>query len=192
MKKNVRAHSRFNKVIFLGALLFSQISFSAQISGRFSSVGGELSLTSFDQRTVTPLRAFNSQTTGDLLRLSTGDLLAATGEYSGSTFVVTSVDFVGLQELLGVWLSGNNMVNFESFTSVKAHLSTMKKPLSFSMTYSLSPGETNSWRVFFSDKNDVLLGSLTLKKNTAALQFIDAETGETSKVIELRKTPAYQ
>lgn len=172
------------------SLSFSAI--AAQISGFFTNFSGQYSLTTIDQGKKITLRAFNTQTTADLSRLKTGDLLSASGEYSGDVFVVTHVDFVGLRELLGVWLSGNNIMNFQSFTNVTAHLINLDKPVSVSMTYSLSPGETNSWRIYFSDKNDIILGTITIKKNTAALQFVDTETGEMSKVIELKKIQGYQ
>lgn len=174
------------------AIFISSKSFAEQISGYVTTCAGNLVLVSEDQQTKTPIRAFNTQSATDLARLSFGDFLTATGEYSDSTFVVTNVDFVGLKQLIGVWLAGSNVVNFSSFTNVTARTLISKRKNAVDLTYSLSPGETDSWRIFFSDNDNILLGTLTLKKNTAALQFIDSDTGELSKVIELKKIQGYQ
>jgi hypothetical protein len=163
-----------------------------QMSGYFSTNGNKTFLLTLDRTKRIEIRPFNTQAAVHLSRLKTGDLLSGTGDISNDVFVVNSVDFVGLKELLGVWLAGNNVMDFQSFSSVKAHLTADNRPVTLSMKYSITPGEENEWRVFFSDSDEIQLATLFLKKNTAALQFIDSQTGELSKVIELKKITSYQ
>jgi hypothetical protein len=182
----------FGLVMFISNITFVSQLQAMQLSGYFSSVSGRSYLITFDRSKKIEIRPFNTQAAVHLSRLKTGDLLAGTGDVSNDVFVINSIDFVGLKELLGVWLAGNNIMDFQSFSSVKAHLTSDNRPVTLNMKYSITPGEENEWHVFFSDNDEVQLATLTLKKNTAALQFIDSQTGDLSKVIELKKITSYQ
>lgn len=119
-----------------------------------------------------------------LEKLNDGDAIKGSAQLIQETYVVQSVDFVGLQRILGLWKTKSTVVNFVDFSQVQFHV-----PGSLSSYhYAISPtNTTDQWQVYFSDSSSVVLGSLSVDDQRAVIQLFDTETGNVTSSYELRK-----
>ena len=181
--------------LFLFVFAFSVFSSAEQLTGYFHNNSGAYTIKPHSKNRIIKLFSYSVDVENIFERLKTGDLVTLSGELTDDSFVVTAIDFIGLRDLLGIWASSSNEVfHFQSFTNVSKYLAaTDSEPQQAeNYQYSLSPDEDHKWKIFLSTDSEVLIGILRIKKNTAALQLIDSETGETSKDIELTRIQGYQ
>lgn len=181
--------------LFLLVFAFTTFSSAEQLTGYFRNNAGSYSIKPHSKNNVIQLFSYSVDVEDIFQRLKTGDLVTLSGELTEQSFVVTGVDFIGLRELLGIWATTSNEVfHFQSFTTASKYLAAngSQPPQAENYQYSLSPDDDHKWRIFLSTDTEVLIGILRIKKNTAVLQLIDSETGETSKDIELTRIQGYQ
>ncbi len=56
------------------------------------------------------------------------------------------------------------------------------------LTYSISPDVDGKWQIFFSSQSEVTLASLQFNsKTTASIMFYDADTGQPSTKLDIKK-----
>lgn len=119
-----------------------------------------------------------------LEKLNDGDTIKGSAQLIQETYVVQSVDFVGLQRILGLWKTKSTVVNFVDFSQVQFHVPGALS----SYHYAISPTNTSDqWQVYFSDSSSVVLGSLSVDDQRAVIQLFDTETGNVTSSYELRK-----
>ena len=183
-----RVSFNFLNLTILLLIQLSSIVFADNLSGLINIENNKFFLLS-ENSTKLEVKPLNQTTSLNLQRLNTGDFLMGTGEILNGNIVLQSIDFVGLKKLLGLWSSPTSWLNFESFSSVTVLFPNDIRPTSKSVTlqYSISPANQNTWRIFFSDEKSVALAILKLKEGTAEIQFLNSNTGEPSKLIELEK-----
>lgn len=137
-----------------------------------------------------PLRSLNQTTSQNLSKLTQGDFMVGHGDLINNEIILSSIDFVGLKKLLGVWVTSQlySWVDFKDFTTVTTFLpnATGSKKV-VRLKYSITPSEDKSWKVFFSDDNSIVLASLFLYADSAVLKFYDSENGNVSETIQLQK-----
>lgn len=141
------------------------------------------------------IHSLNQETQNSLSKLRDRDLITGVGTFTkDNSILVEGIDFVGLRQLLGVWVSDAAWVNFKDFTTVNVYYQdegTQKSQLEYSVT--TGSVDTNyDWTIFFAGDNNVIVAGLILNKQKATFQFFDAETGQTTKKIELTKLSSYR
>lgn len=133
----------------------------------------------------------NEEIQSELNRLHNGDLIIGQGERNEALnhLEILSIDYVGLTNLLGVWLGENIIFKFKNFNEFTRYEFDSKKSKKYSFSiwnYSLSPIE-DGWALFFSDESITNLARLALKNDRAILDIINVETGEI-----VSSTPLYK
>ncbi len=102
--------------------------------------------------------------------------------YDDQTLLLESVEFVGLRRLLGKWKAEKEIYQFVDYNRLQVSSATDKKT---NMSYALSPGVGDSWRLFFTDDQSVTLGSLEIQNEKAQIQIFDTDTGSVLKTLPL-------
>lgn len=175
-------------------LLISQ-AYAENISGFITFDGkGYIFIDSSTQQRF-ELKPANVSASSDLKKLSNFDSITGKATLMGKgkeypILLLDSIDFVGLRKLLGMWKSESTILDFIDYNEMSFYFpneifkNTKKRTM---YRYSVSPKPGESWRVFFSDDNSVVLGSLVIKGQTATIELYDSETGETAKTYSLTK-----
>jgi hypothetical protein len=128
-----------------------------------------------------------------IIQLENGDYI------SGSAFMdpegkllITSIDFVGLKRLLGIWSGKNHIMNFDSISNMS--IWNFEKGVNwkywgpFSYSYSITPDDEGKWKIFFSDDKNVILALLhCVDSNHITISTYDSNDGSVDKVYDLEK-----
>ncbi len=153
---------------------------------------------------VFEIQSANIDVSSGLARLRSGDFIAFEGYISPAQrkAVIQSIDWVGLQRLLGFWkTSDRKLVEFASFTALKFHQGKPtdvfyrpKKPRYNenvpTLSYRIAPSVGSTWSIFLSNQGSGKLGRLVLLDHTMTINFFDSETGRVIKTITLQKVPS--
>lgn len=173
-------------------LLLSGNLFAMQnVSGVISLSAKKLFIT-INNKTY-PLQADNQETFDQMRKFDNGDLVSGSGQFvaDGTRFSLVSIDFVGLNKLLGWWrINSNFYMNFRDFANVSYISTSSTATKTNDFKYAVAPDEEMSvktWRLFLTDSSSVHIGTLFLKENQAKIQLYDGETGLPSQVIDLLK-----
>lgn len=198
MKQQINFGSHLNKqmlyflVVAIFTLLLSGNVFAMQnVSGVISISAKKLFIT-INARTY-PLQSNDQETFDQMRKFDSGDLVSGSGEFiaEGTRFNLVSIDFVGLNKLLGWWRIGSNYyMNFRDFANVSYISTSSTATKTNNFKYAVAPDEEMSvktWRLFLTDSSSVHIGTLLLKENQATIQLFDADTGLPSQVIDLLK-----
>lgn len=139
------------------------------------------------------IRPYSQEAKENLSKLHDRDYISGVGNFtSDKTLLVESIDFVGLRQLLGVWVGDNTWINFRDFTTANMYSQNPEAPQKTELEYSVTSAPGADWTIFFAGENTVNVASLSLGKQRAVLQFFDAETGQMTKKVELTKLSSYR
>lgn len=177
----------FIHVLFAALTLTSTASLADTFAGILNIKNDGYYLVDSNLNTDIPLKAGTTVVKDKLALLKTRDFVMGAGEMINNVWVVNSIDFVGLRDLIGLWMGNTTYLNFKDFSRV--HIYHPGKITEQSdLNYSISPGQKNQWKVFFSNESQVVLSTLILNDNqSATIQFYDSETGEVNAKIDLKK-----
>ena len=130
----------------------------------------------------------NADTAQTMVKLRSGDQLRASGNLSANTCEASlhSIDFVGLQSLLGYWKADDGMYSIRNFNMLQFFPESTGEivngnyhdsiiPVTYH--YSIVPAIGKDWVVFLSDNQDTQFATIRLNKNSATLKIFDSETG---------------
>lgn len=121
-------------------------------------------------------------------KLNTFDRLRGQANVSSdSSLVLETIDFVTLRKLIGTWVDSSNKVQITFIDH--SNLSIKKETQDDTYTYSLSPGNAQSWRMFLGDGTKVLLGSLLLDEDKIKFEILDSATGQVMESHNLTRKP---
>lgn len=178
-----------NKLFFFLTLLSAGSVFAASnISGSIVKESTSYYLVADSGCVRYLIKPQNAETAQTMVKLRSGDQLRASGNLSANTCEATlhSIDFVGLQSLLGYWKSDDGMYSIRNFSMLqffpegseeivngKYHDSII--PVTYH--YSIVPAMGKDWVVFLSDNQDTQFATIRLNKNSATLKIFDSETG---------------
>lgn len=185
---------RWSAYAFFALMLtFSQLVNAASVTGFVRLTDGVRYLQLPGDTEWFEMRAATAEATRNLARLASQDFYQGQGEFSGNIFLVQTVDFVGLYDLLGPWHSKQDraLVTFEDFNTVSIfNPRTLGYDRVAVFGYSVAPDRGTGWKIFVSGAKSVSIASLRLDSNRLVLKFIDLETGAYEKPLELvRKNP---
>ncbi|OQW48577.1 MAG: hypothetical protein A4S09_04045 [Proteobacteria bacterium SG_bin7] len=147
------------------------------------------------------IQSANTEVSKTLGRLRTGDYLAFEGYISPAQrkAVIQSMDWVGLQRLLGFWKTRDKkLVEFSSFTTLKFHHGNPteifyrdRRPRSendlISVSYRVAPSVGASWSLFIANQGNYKLGRMVFNDKEITISFFDSETGKITKTVTLQK-----
>ncbi len=143
------------------------------------------------------LKAATPTVTQQLRKLGNLDAIRGTGKViAGKTLILETIDFVGLHRILGSWTSPKYLFNFKTFAEVTLYptyprltrAATQTSPGEGEMKYTITPADGDTWKVFFSNPNQVILASLKMTSSQqATMTFYDEETGSEKSSILLTK-----
>jgi hypothetical protein len=163
------------------------------LMGRIEIAGLRYFLTLTDSTEKVELQSTNFKTETTFKNLQTGDVIRTTVSASEmpQVFLVESVDFVGLNRLLGRWLahtkdltgSQTAVVDFHDFRNLSILLPGSRNHFQ----YAITPKNAVSWRFFFTDESSVQLGELTIKGSKVEIHCFDSQTGQLSQSFHLEK-----
>lgn len=181
--------------VFIFSSLF--FSLSSQVQAQ-ESLNGYLKKTRdnayllVNKNNLVKIKNVTPEVLAQLSKLKTGDLISGIGsiEDSGKTVELTTIDFVGLQRLLGVWQTNDgNYVNFISFSEVifGANLLSILDRKFSNFTYSLSPYNDSLWILYLTNNEGTLVCTLYVDSFKATISVIDTISNSTMTTIELTK-----
>jgi hypothetical protein len=129
--------------------------------------------------------------------LKEGDFLTGKGHrFTPEQLVISSIEYVGLTDLLGTWRDEDEVFRFTDMRNFYywdfQHGDTQFKG-PFSYHYALSPFGDNPeqcmWKIFIIDSAGVVLGSLDWSaEDQIHMQFYDTDTGEVTSIKHLIRT----
>lgn len=154
------------------------------ISGYVTISNGEYFITEGTRQTrLAPLTAAVKSA---LLKLKTHDFISGTIEVVGKSYILHTVDSVGLRRLLGLWQSGGTVIEFSNFHAMKFLTQDTVEYM-----YTLTPDVGANWKVFLTDQSSVTLGALRTnsiaKPDEMILELYDSASGSIIKRINLKK-----
>lgn len=180
-------------LLVLFCLFFSSPLMAVTIVGLVHSTPSGYYLIDNENGIQRKLHPGNQQVIDTLARLKSADFISGNGDFINGEYVLENLDFVGLSELIGTWVSPHgSWMKFNSFSNLSVYTLTEERVAHrANLHYSIAPDSGHEWKVFLSDAKEVILASLLLKNNQASLKIYNSDSGEVVKVIELRKLGTY-
>ncbi len=122
--------------------------------------------------------------------LETGDYISgfAYAEVEDRIYI-RSIDSAGLKKVLGLWVSGKYIVQFEDFNNVNFwNLASNGVSGPFHFSYYITQGDDGNWKVLFADDERTMIASLVCITDLhIRLSFFDLNTGAPSQVYDLER-----
>lgn len=136
----------------------------------------------------------------DIQKLRTGDYISGKGEYDASLQVVSLVtlEFVGLQKLLGRWENHeSDIFDFKNFSQLDLYLAAPTEDPSLAiqpsrrLRYTVVPDPGSGWSILMVDSfagnasHSIEVGNLSLYRGKLQIDIFDAKTGQIKRTIHL-------
>lgn len=130
-----------------------------------------------------------------LNKLKTGDYVSIDGSKNDleKTLIVNSINYIGLKDLLGFWMSDDNSLcfNFVDFTEFSVYQQSSEKKCLISTkksyTYFVSP-TTNSWALLFGNEQISYVGDLKVgSPRSIQITLYDSLSGNALRYLHLRR-----
>lgn len=171
-------------VITLVFISFS--SFAVQtFSGYITQKGNQKTLKAGEQQFT--LVAENNDVKMQLTKLKSRDFISGIGHMIGANTVrLETIDFVGLSNFLGLWVSPMGLFQVTDFSSLSLY-STHSNTSKAALNYSITPADGASWGMFLTDANQIYYSNLTVTESKASIRFFDTQTGAFQKEVALSK-----
>lgn len=168
--------------------IFSGKAFAQEsVTGFFIREQSEYSFISAGKHKTYRLKPATQEIQGQLEKLNNHDAIRGVGKFSNDhELVLESIDFVGLQRLLGSWTGSNFVFNFKTFAKVSLY-SSLPGVTHGELQYAVAPAPGSQWKVFFTDSHQVSLASLNISEDHATLMFYDNQSGEPKQSLVLSK-----
>jgi hypothetical protein len=114
-------------------------------------------------------------------KLNNSDFISGVGNKTNNgTLSIESIDFIGLNQFLGLWMSPLGLFQVKDFSNLNIYIPQRNIPISgpkTSLNYSITPGDGNSWTMFLSDENQIYYSNLYMTDKKATIRFFNTQTG---------------
>lgn len=173
-------------LLVITLILTSVSSFAVEtFSGYIVQNGNQRMLKSYNQ--MYTLVAVNSDVKSQLYKLRNKDFISGIGSSLGSNVVrLETIDFVGLSNFLGLWMSPMGLFQVTDFSSLSLYKSTSGSSKS-ALNYSITPADGASWGMFLTDADQIYFSNLTVTESKASIRFFDTQTGAFQREVTLSK-----
>lgn len=133
------------------------------------------------------LVAENNDVRAQLLKLKSRDFISGIGNAIGGNLVrLETIDFVGLANFLGLWMSPMGLFQVTDFSSLSLY-STKSSSSKSALNYSITPADGNAWGMFLTDADQIYYSNLTVTESKASIRFFDTQTGAFQREVALSK-----
>lgn len=116
-----------------------------------------------------------------ITKLKANDFISGIADAKASnTLNIQSIDFIGLNQFLGLWMSPMGLFQVKDFSNLNIYVPQKSIPLSSpktSLNYSITPGQGKSWVLFLSDESQIYYSNLYMQDKKATLRFYNTQTG---------------
>lgn len=168
------------------------------IKGRIKKIDNTYLLVTKNQIAYT-LDFSNAVSEQQIKRLNNGDFASVSASFSGisaSLIYVTSVDYVGLNMLTGIWMSDAGLCyEFATFTRLFVYgpdengecIRSLDSDEYAKYTYFINP-DVDAWNMLISSNNSEFVGNLNIiSNNEITIELFDARTDATLGTMFLRR-----
>lgn len=193
----MRINSYLKLVVLLGLTLleFSSLAVPTSVNGILFKQDQTYFLKNIQTQKSYTLVPTNTKTFLTLNKLSAGDQIFGIADFDQGILKLNSIDYVGLQKVLGKWYSSSLNIFFKNFTEVtmialQQQAGSKLKTIVTQYKYSITPSSSNEWYIFLSaDTGYTALATIILHETTQTLilKYYDADTGNLSAYYELSK-----
>lgn len=174
-------------LLFVITLLFISITSLAvqTFSGYIVQNGQEKMLKMGSQQYI--LIAENNDVKAQLFKLKSRDFISGIGRaITGNMVRLETIDFVGLANFLGLWMSPLGLFQVKDFSSLSLYKTSSSSSKS-ALNYSITPAEGHSWGLFLTDTDQIYFSNLTVTASKASIRFFDIHTGAFQREVALSK-----
>ncbi len=180
----------------LALLVFTLVSVSISswcvepFSGFILQNGGQRFLKTTNLNVI--LTAENDDVKIQLSKLKNNDFISGLGTSLAPNLVrIETIDFVGLNSFLGLWMSPMGIFQVQDFSSLSLYANgqsqTSARSPHASLNYSITPGSGASWVLFLTDDSQIYYSNLTVADSKASIRFFDTQTGAFQREVALSK-----
>ncbi|MES2801272.1 MAG: hypothetical protein V4654_02170 [Bdellovibrionota bacterium] len=168
------------------------------IKGRIKKIDNTYLIVTKNQIAYT-LDFTNTVSEQQIKRLNNGDFASVTASFSSispSLIYVSSVDYIGLNILTGVWISDVGMCyEFATFTRLYVYATnndgecvrSLDPEMYSKYTYFINP-DVDAWNMLISSNNSEFVGSLNIISNEEiTIELFDSRTDVTLGTVFLRR-----
>lgn len=167
---------RATTLLYLIMLIASQSWGSGYVNGTFKTTNGNRYLVRANLEKLL-LNATSMEVHKQLSMLENYDYMIVTAIKSETILNVESIDFVGLQRILGRWLGKTYIWQFEDYSTLTL---TPRKAFGIleelKFSYSIVPNEDKTWTLFMSNPKIAKTATLKINKSIFTLDFLDLPT----------------
>jgi hypothetical protein len=132
----------------------------------------------------------------NLSRLENGDFIAGNGtlDTTNKKLSIESVDYVGLNKILGPWIGTEGTMLFKDFSTMRftprfrdinmdSRLTNYQKEF----RYSITPSDGNEWGLFLSDDKSTTFATVEFTKNKVIMKIFESESGKIVRTLKLER-----
>ena len=184
-------------IIFLFATFYIQLVLGAEaFNGFLFKKGNEFFFNPQNSKLVYEVYALNTDVNESLNRLDNGDFISGSGTLDPqcNKINIQSIDYVGLQKLLGPWITGDGTLVFKDFSTMRftprfgelkvdTRLSWYQKEFH----YSISPKDSNEWALFMSDDTNTTFATVEFTRKRIIMKIFESESGNIVRTLKLER-----
>lgn len=194
--RNTNIHSALWAFI-MAASLFTLEAHADSLTGVLQKKDGAFFLTLSTTNELYALTNISAEASASLIRMESGDYINGSGDIDEKNHKISlqTLDYVGLKKLLGVWYSGDSVMNFSSFNDLSVYpfgfdLRSSRTPPSTVISktdfrYSTAPYYGDRWALFLSDSARTTFATLEISADTAILRTFSPENGAVLRTLRL-------
>jgi hypothetical protein len=184
-------------IVFLIATFSIQLVLGSQaFNGYLTKKGDEVFFTPKSSELLYKVIATTFDVQESLARLDNGDFVSGNGtlDTTNKKISVQSIDYVGLQKLLGPWVGTDGTIVFKDYTTMRfiprfrdLTLDTRLARYQREFRYSVSPKDSNEWALFMSDSMNTTFATVEFTKNKIILKIFESESGNIVRTLKLER-----
>lgn len=142
------------------------------------SKSGQYYINLADSGANLPVYATSPITDYDIKKLNTGDYLIGQGDVKNTSAIFESIDFVKLQNLIGIWENKTDgiLVNIISSTQLSISSTKTNRKFSANFVYVIAPNEKSKWTLFIfpvpSSPDSKIIPAIVTYNNPTSAKFL--------------------
>lgn len=136
------------------------------------------------------LSGSTTEINNQIAKLNDNDFISGVGEPKTNNLILQSIDFIGLNQFLGFWISPMGILQVKDFSRLNIYVPNRPIPIGApktSLNYSITPGQGNSWVLFLSDESQIYYSNLFMSDSKALIRFYNTQTGAFIKEVTMSK-----
>lgn len=192
--RNASLHSSF-WALLLATGLFALGAKADNLAGVLQKKDGSFFIHLASTNQVYAIANMSAEASESLIKLESGDYINGSGDVDekGRKVSLKTLDYVGLKKLLGIWYSGDAVMNFSSFNQLSVYpfgagfknINIAIPPAKNDFRYSTAPYYGERWALFLSDNVGTTFATLEMGADSATLRTFSPQTGAVLRTLRL-------